>query len=217
MLKAENIHKSYGNLHVLKGVSVTLHQGEVVALVGASGAGKSTLLQILGTLDQADQGHIFFEANDVTKLNERQQAAFRNKSLGFVFQFHHLLPEFTALENVSMPGWILGGNAEEIQLRATSLIERLGLGDRINHRPSQMSGGELQRIAIARAMINQPSIVLADEPTGNLDSKNSEALYELIFELARLTNVSFLIATHDLKLADQADRKLVIQDGIFQL
>ncbi len=216
MIIAEHIHKSYGSLHVLKGVSLAVEEGEVVALVGSSGAGKSTLLQILGTLDQPDKGKIIFEGQEVTKLSERYQAAFRNKSLGFVFQFHHLLPEFTALENVSMPAWIAGKDPNEIKERASSLISRLGLSDRKHHRPSQLSGGELQRIAVVRAMINQPSIVLADEPSGNLDTKNSEALYELIFELAHSTKVSFLIATHDMKLAAKADRTLHIQDGILQ-
>ncbi|MEL7533366.1 MAG: ABC transporter ATP-binding protein [Bacteroidota bacterium] len=215
MLKANNIFKSYGKLPVLKGVSLELEAGEVVALVGTSGAGKSTLLQILGTLDTVDQGEVFFKGKEVTRYSERNQAAFRNQNLGFVFQFHHLLPEFSALENVSIPAMIHGNKPQaKVYEEATALLERLGLGDRIKHRPSELSGGEQQRVSMARALINSPDLILADEPTGNLDSANSEAMYDLIRELTADTGVAFLIATHNLDLAAKADRVLTIKDGL---
>lgn len=214
LLRAHNIYKSYGSLVVLKGVNITLNEGEIAALVGTSGAGKSTLLQILGTLDYPDSGSLYFGQKDVTLLNEKQKAQFRNESLGFVFQFHHLLPEFTALENVSIPAWIAGSNRQEVLKRATELLERLGLGDRMDHKPTQLSGGEQQRVSVARALINQPRLILADEPTGNLDTGNSEALYQILFDLARDTGVSFLIATHNQALAQKADRICQIQDGL---
>ncbi|MEM7370075.1 MAG: ABC transporter ATP-binding protein [Bacteroidota bacterium] len=214
LLRAHNIYKSYGSLVVLKGVNITLNKGEIAALVGTSGAGKSTLLQILGTLDYPDSGSLYFGQKDVTLLNEKQKAQFRNESLGFVFQFHHLLPEFTALENVSIPAWISGANRQEVLRRATELLERLGLGDRLEHKPTQLSGGEQQRVSVARALINQPQLILADEPTGNLDTGNSEALYQILFDLAKDTGVSFLIATHNRTLAEKADRICQIEDGI---
>lgn len=215
MLKAKNIHKSYGKLAVLKGVSLELEAGEVVALVGTSGAGKSTLLQVLGTLDTLDQGEVWFKEKEVVRYSERQQAAFRNLNLGFVFQFHHLLPEFSALENVSIPALINGNKPQAtVYEEASALLERLGLGDRVKHRPSELSGGEQQRVSMARALINQPDLILADEPTGNLDSANSEAMYDLIRELSRDTGVAFLIATHNLELAAKADRILTIKDGL---
>jgi len=215
MLKANNIFKSYGKLPVLKGVSLELEAGEVVALVGTSGAGKSTLLQILGTLDTVDKGAVFFREKEVTRYSERNQAAFRNQNLGFVFQFHHLLPEFSALENVSIPALIHGNKPQaKVFEEATALLERLGLGDRIKHRPSELSGGEQQRVSMARALINGPDLILADEPTGNLDSANSEAMYDLIRELTSDTGVAFLIATHNLDLAAKADRVLTIKDGL---
>ena len=216
MLKAQDVHKSYGQLEVLKGVSLTLSQGEVVALVGTSGAGKSTLLQVLGTLDQADQGDIHFGGRNVRGMNEKQQAQFRNEALGFVFQFHHLLPEFTALENVCIPAWIAGNNQDETMERAASLLGRLGLAARTQHKPSELSGGEQQRVSVARALINQPQLILADEPTGNLDTRNSEELYHIIFDLAKSTGVSFLIATHNLDLARKADRICHIVDGVIE-
>lgn len=214
MLIADNIHKSYGKVEVLKGVSINLQEGEIVALIGASGAGKSTLLQILGTLDQPDQGDILFEGQMIHQLPERQQAKFRNESLGFVFQFHHLLPEFTALENVCMPGWIGKTSRSEVENRAKELLDRLGLAHRLEHKPSQLSGGEQQRVSVARALINQPRLILADEPTGNLDTQNSQELYDLLFNLTRETGVAFLVATHNLALAERADRTLSIQDGM---
>ncbi|RMG54097.1 MAG: ABC transporter ATP-binding protein [Bacteroidetes bacterium] len=214
LLKAIDIHKSYGQLAVLKGVSVQLQEGEVVALVGASGAGKSTLLQIMGTLDEADGGSIYFGTKNITMMNERQRAQFRNESLGFVFQFHHLLPEFTALENACMPAWIAGRTGPEVTDRATELLTRLGLAERTHHKPNELSGGEKQRVAIARALINSPKLILADEPTGNLDTRNSDELIQLIFDLARSLGVSFLIATHNLGLAEQADRICHIKDGV---
>ncbi|MBX7241287.1 MAG: ABC transporter ATP-binding protein [Bacteroidia bacterium] len=216
MLEAKNIWKSYGKVEVLKGVSLSLEQGEVVALVGSSGAGKSTLLQILGTLDDADQGEIFFESQNIKQLSKDAKAHFRNKSLGFIFQFHHLLPEFTALENVAMPALIKGLSLQEAGLFATELLGKLGLEDRIHHKPSQLSGGEQQRVSVARALMNRPKLVLADEPTGNLDTQNSESLYQLFLNLAREFGVGFLIATHNTALAAQSDRVLYIKDGLMQ-
>ncbi|MDX2282785.1 MAG: ABC transporter ATP-binding protein [Bacteroidia bacterium] len=214
MLKATGIYKSYGQVAVLKGVNITLQAGEVVALVGASGAGKSTLLQVLGTLDEADAGSVQFEGQEVTRMNERQKAAFRNHSLGFVFQFHHLLPEFSALENVCMPAWIAGQPRYQAMQRAQALLERLGLAHRVQHKPAQLSGGEQQRVSVARALINTPRIILADEPTGNLDTANSEELFQLMFELAKSMGICFLVATHNLALADRADRVCHIKDGV---
>ncbi|MCB0836077.1 MAG: ABC transporter ATP-binding protein [Bacteroidia bacterium] len=215
MLKAEDIYKSYGQVSVLKGVSLTLNAGEVVALVGTSGAGKSTLLQILGTLDHSDSGKIYFEDRNITRMNEKQKALFRNETLGFVFQFHHLLPEFSALENVCMPAFIAGKNKNETTNRAKDLLSQLGLSARFEHKPTQLSGGEQQRVSIARSLINHPRLILADEPTGNLDTQNSEELYSIIFDLAKTTGVSFLIATHNNALAQKADRICQIKDGVF--
>ena len=215
MLKAEDIYKSYGQVSVLKGVSLTLNAGEVVALVGTSGAGKSTLLQILGTLDHSDSGKIYFEDRNITRMNEKQKALFRNETLGFVFQFHHLLPEFSALENVCMPAFIAGKNKNETTNRAKEPLSQLGLSARFEHKPTQLSGGEQQRVSIARSLINHPRLILADEPTGNLDTQNSEELYSIIFDLAKTTGVSFLIATHNNALAQKADRICQIKDGVF--
>lgn len=214
MLRATDIYKSYGQLQVLKGVGIELEPGEVVALVGSSGAGKSTLLQILGTLDTADAGEVMFDDKNILTFGERQQAQFRNQSLGFVFQFHHLLPEFTAVENVCMPALIGKQSMRDIQPRAEELLTALGLKDRFDHKPGELSGGEQQRVSVARALINKPRLILADEPTGNLDTHNSEELYRLIFDLAATTGVSFLIATHNLDLAGKADRTIRIQDGL---
>lgn len=214
MLNASNIQKSYGAVEVLKGVSLSLVAGEVVALVGSSGAGKSTLLQILGTLDSADKGEIFFEGKNIRSLSSAQQAHFRNQKLGFIFQFHHLLPEFTALENVCMPALIANVAQHEAEKRAKELLQRLGLSHREGHKPSQLSGGEQQRVSVARALMNQPKLVLADEPTGNLDTTNSESLYQLFFELSKSMGVSFLIATHNEALAAISDRVLYIKDGL---
>lgn len=213
MVRATDIYKSYGQLQVLKGVSIELDAGEVVALVGSSGAGKSTLLQILGTLDSADAGMVWIDNRNILTLNERQKAQFRNQSLGFVFQFHHLLPEFTAQENVCMPALIARQPQREAMTRAKDLLTRLGLQERLDHKPGQLSGGEQQRVSVARALMNQPRLILADEPTGNLDTHNSEELYQLIFDLAQSTGVAFLIATHNAELAAKAHRTLHIQDG----
>lgn len=214
MLKAVDIFKSYGSLQVLKGVSLELHEGEVVALVGSSGAGKSTLLQILGTLDLPDKGEIFFRDQAILPLSASQKAQFRNESLGFVFQFHHLLPEFTALENVCIPAFIQGKGKAESLARGKDLLAQLGLAARADHKPSQLSGGEQQRVSIARALINQPKLILADEPTGNLDTHTSQDLYRLIFDLAQETGVGFLIVTHNQELAAKADRQYHIKDGM---
>ena len=214
MLKAIGIEKWYQHLQVLKGVDFELAAGEVVALVGSSGAGKSTLLQILGTLDTADKGDIYFEEKKIHTLSASAQADFRNQSLGFVFQFHHLLPEFTALENVCMPAFIAGASVKVAEARAEELLQKLGLWDRRTHKPSQLSGGEQQRVSVARALINQPKLVLADEPTGNLDTANSESLYQLFFDLSKSTGVSFLIATHNEHLASISDKIIHIKDGL---
>ncbi|MEZ4776440.1 MAG: ABC transporter ATP-binding protein [Bacteroidia bacterium] len=214
MLKAENIYKSYGQVSVLKGVDISLEEGEVVALIGASGAGKSTLLQILGTLDNPDSGKVFFQNKEITQMNEKQKAQFRNQSLGFVFQFHHLLPEFSALENVCMPAFILGSPRTAVIARAEKLLSQLGLENRFHHKPGQLSGGEQQRVSIARSLINEPRMILADEPTGNLDTHNSEELYRIIFDLAQSTGVAFMIATHNLGLAEKANRTCHIRDGL---
>lgn len=213
MLRATNIHKHFGQLHVLKGVDLDVHEGEIVSLVGASGAGKSTLLQILGTLDNPDQGEVSFENVAIHQLRESQKADFRNSRLGFVFQFHHLLPEFNAMENVALPAYIAGMDRSKANKRAAELLEYLGLTDRSGHRPSQLSGGEQQRVAVARALMNTPRLILADEPTGNLDSANSENLYGLFLKLAKELNVSFLITTHNYTLAQSADRCLQMKDG----
>jgi lipoprotein-releasing system ATP-binding protein len=213
MLKAENITKNYGQLAVLKGVDITVQKAEIVSIVGSSGAGKSTLLHILGTLDKADSGNIFINSQQVNLLKGRELAAFRNKHIGFVFQFHHLLPEFSALENVSIPGWIAGRKKKEVETDAISLLKRLGLGDRMENKPQQLSGGEQQRVAVARALINQPLIVFADEPTGNLDSKNAKELHELFVSLRDDFKQTFLIVTHNEELAGMSDRRLYMKDG----
>ncbi len=213
MLEATGIHKSYGRLCVLNDVALTVQPGEVISLVGASGAGKSTLLHILGTLDKPDSGQIRFEGNDVFAMGQNEQSRFRNLHLGFVFQFHHLLPEFTALENVCLPAFIAGTSRQESQKRGLDLLSRLNMDDRKDHRPSELSGGEQQRVAIARAFVNHPKLILADEPTGNLDSANSEEIYKLIFELSAESGVGFVIATHSEHFASMAFRKLLMQDG----
>jgi lipoprotein-releasing system ATP-binding protein len=213
MLSAKNIQKKYGQLQVLKGVDINIIKGEVVSIVGSSGAGKSTLLHILGTLDKADTGEIILNNQRVDKLFGKKLAAFRNKEIGFVFQFHHLLPEFTALENVCIPGWIAGGKKKEIQLKATQLLKTLGLSERLENKPQQLSGGEQQRVAVARALINNPSIVMADEPTGNLDSKNAKELHRLFVDLRQQFNQTFLIVTHNEELATTSDRIVHMKDG----
>ena len=214
MLKAQNIHKKFGDIEVLRGIDLHVKAGEIVSIVGASGAGKSTLLHILGSLDVPDQGKIEISGNSMLNLNKKQLANFRNKHIGFVFQFHNLLPEFTALENVCIPAYIGGAGRAEATKKSEELLGMLGLGHRINHKPAQLSGGEQQRTAVARALINDPQIVFADEPSGNLDSQSAEDLHKLFFELRDKLNKTFIIVTHNQHLADLADRKLTIQDGV---
>jgi lipoprotein-releasing system ATP-binding protein len=213
MLTANGIFKRYGHLTVLKGVDIAINKGEIVSIVGSSGAGKSTLLHILGTLDKADEGQISLNGQQLELLNSRKLAAFRNRHIGFVFQFHHLLPEFTALENVCIPGWIAGDKKKEVVVKATALLKTLGLGDRLENKPQQLSGGEQQRVAVARALINNPSIVMADEPTGNLDSANAKELHQLFIDLRNQFNQTFLIVTHNEELARMSDRILMMKDG----
>ena len=213
MLQAQSIQKYYGNLHVLKGIDLEIGKGEVVSIVGASGAGKSTLLHILGTLDLPDQGNLSINGIQVDQMGEYELAQFRNKHIGFIFQFHNLLPEFTALENVCLPGFLGKRDKKDVEKRALELVEILGISHRINHKPAELSGGEQQRVAVARALVNSPSLVLADEPTGNLDSHNAEELHKLFFKLRENLNQTFVIVTHNEKLADMADRKLEMADG----
>ncbi|OKZ32178.1 MAG: lipoprotein ABC transporter ATP-binding protein [Bacteroides uniformis] len=214
MIRAVDIHKSFDNLEVLKGIDLTIDDGEVVAIVGPSGAGKTTLLQLLGTLDSPDKGHVYYDDTDIYTLRDRQLAAFRGKNIGFVFQFHQLLPEFNVLENVAMPALIAGVRRSEAFERARKLIDYMGLSQRISHRPAQLSGGERQRAAVARALVNNPSVVLADEPSGSLDSVNRQELHRLFFDLRRDMGTTFVIVTHDNTLAGEADRVITINDGI---
>jgi len=214
MLIAKGIIKNYGILQVLKGVDITIDKGEIVCIVGSSGAGKSTLLHILGTLDIADKGHIFMDNEAIEKLKGKKLAAFRNKHIGFVFQFHHLLPEFSALENVCIPGWIAGRKKKDVMEKALSLLQILGLKDRAEHKPHALSGGEQQRVAVARALINNPSIVMADEPTGNLDSANAKELHNLFIDLRNKFQQTFLIVTHNEEMAKMSDRILHMKDGM---
>jgi len=213
MITATNIHKSYGELRVLKGVDLEIRKGEIVSIVGKSGAGKSTLLHILGTLDRADQGEVMFDSVNVNSLTNNELAKFRNTRIGFVFQFHHLLPEFTALENVCIPAFIKGTPEAAAQARAKELLDYLGLADRLSHKPTQLSGGEQQRVAVARALMNQPSVIFADEPTGNLDTASSQELHQLIFQLRKDFDQTFLIVTHNMELAAMSDRTVEMQDG----
>lgn len=214
MIKAYSIRKSYGPLEVLKGVDIEVQTGEVISIVGASGAGKTTLLHILGTLDRADSGSLEINNININSLNDSRLSDFRNRNIGFVFQFHHLLPEFTALENVCIPAFIAKRKKNEAQQKAIELLDFLGLKNRLHHKPSQLSGGEQQRVAVARALINKPAVVLADEPSGNLDSKNSKELHQLFFTLRDKFNQTFVIVTHNEELANMADRKLTMQDGL---
>lgn len=216
MLSADNILKSYGELQVLKGIDMKIEANEIVSIVGSSGAGKSTLLHILGTLDHPDKGVLELNGVDVFKLSQQKLALFRNKEIGFIFQFHNLLPEFTAIENICIPGYIGKRDEREVKKRALELLELLNIKDRGDHKPSELSGGEQQRISVARALINDPSIVFADEPSGNLDSKNADELHQLFFDLRKELNQTFVIVTHNEHLADMADRKLVITDGIIE-
>lgn len=213
MIKATDINKSYGDLHVLRDISLEINQGEVVSIVGPSGAGKTTLLQILGTLDRPDAGGLCYGETDVFKLKEKELARFRNEYIGFVFQAHHLLPEFTALENVCIPALIKGVPMKEASERAMELLAFMKVDGRANHKPSQMSGGEQQRVAVSRALINSPMAVLADEPSGNLDSQHARELHELFFSLRERYNQTFVIVTHNVELAAMADRKITIIDG----
>lgn len=214
MLTAENIHKSYDSLEVLKGIDLHVQKGEIVSIVGVSGAGKSTLLHILGTLDNPDTGKILLSGKEITTLSNKRIAGFRNRHIGFVFQYHNLLPEFTALENVCIPGFIAGIKQEEVYRKGEELLEKLGLGPRKDHKPSELSGGEQTRTAVARALINNPDIIFADEPSGNLDSKNAKELYDLFLKLREEFGQTFVIVTHNPELAKLADRILEIKDGV---
>ena len=216
IISCKAIHKKYGDLEVLKGIDLEIEEGEVVAIVGPSGAGKTTLLQILGTLDSPSSREgtsLTIVDKDTQKLSEKEMALFRNKNLGFIFQFHELLPEFTALENVCMPGWIGNRKEEDLKKDATALLSQLGLADRTHHKPQEMSGGEQQRVAVARALINKPKIVFADEPSGNLDSENALYLHELFFNLRNQLGCTFVIVTHNEELAERVDRKISLKDG----
>jgi lipoprotein-releasing system ATP-binding protein len=214
MISVKNVEKSYDTLKVLKGVNLEIAEGEIVAIVGKSGAGKSTLLHILGTLDRADKGEVVINGQDMSKLGNSQLADFRNKNLGFIFQFHHLLPEFTALENVVMPALIGGGSESKAKKRAAELLDYLGLATRLTHKPTELSGGEAQRVAVARALMNNPAVVFADEPTGNLDSASSKDLHDLLFKLRDDFKQTFVIVTHNDELARLSDRILTMQDGV---
>jgi lipoprotein-releasing system ATP-binding protein len=213
ILKASNIFKSYGNLPILKGVDITVEKGEIVSIVGASGAGKSTLLHIIGTLDKADKGELFIDNTAIHKLTSKELSAFRNQHVGFIFQFHHLLPEFTALENVCIPAFIGGAQSDAAEKRAMELLDLLGVAERASHKPSQLSGGEQQRVSVARALINNPKIILADEPSGNLDSENAAALHKLFFDLRDSMGHTFVIVTHNEELANISDRTIHMKDG----
>ncbi|MBS1620797.1 MAG: ABC transporter ATP-binding protein [Bacteroidetes bacterium] len=213
MLSGKSIYKRYGPVEVLKGVNIDVQKGEVVSIVGPSGSGKSTLLHILGTLDKADMGTISMNGTELNILEGKKLAAFRNRHIGFVFQFHHLLPEFTALENICIPGWLAGRKKKEVEGKAKELINLLGLKDRMENKPNQLSGGEQQRVAVARALINNPDIVFADEPTGNLDSVNAKELHQLFFDLRKEFNQTFLIVTHNEELSTLSDRVLHMKDG----
>ncbi len=213
MIQAKNIHKRFGQLEVLKGVSLEIARGEVVSIVGASGAGKTTLLQILGTLSAADEGEVKIDDVTVNELGDKALSKFRNQKIGFVFQFHHLLPEFSAFENVTLPALIGGVSREEAERKATELLDLVGLSHRRDHKPSQLSGGEQQRVAIARALVNSPAVLLADEPSGNLDTQNRDEIHRLFFELRDRLGQTIVIVTHDEELAARADRRIVMRDG----
>ncbi len=222
MLKAEklitgkNIHKSFDDVHILKGVDLQIEKAEIISITGSSGAGKTTLLQTLGTLTNVDQGEIFYENTNISELKEKELARFRNQNIGFIFQFHHLLPEFTALENVCIPAFIAKTTKKEAERAAKELLNRLGLGHRLTHKPNELSGGEQQRVATARALINSPKVIFADEPSGNLDSKNADELHQLFFDLREEFNQTFVIVTHDKALAKICDRSLYMNDGKFE-
>ncbi len=215
MIKAHNLHKEYGNLEVLKGVSLEIKQGEVVSIVGPSGAGKTTLLQLIGTLDKPSNRdyRLYIDKQDLARLGDSDISKFRNKKIGFIFQFHQLLPEFTALENVAIPAYIAGTDKEKADKKAIELLELLGLKDRVHHKPAKLSGGEQQRVAVARALVNNPAVIMADEPSGNLDTENAKQLHHLFFELRDKFNQTFVIVTHNEELAEMSDRKLLMRDG----
>ena len=214
MISCNNIYKSYDQLQVLKGVSLDINKGDLVCIVGPSGAGKSTLLHIIGTLDKADKGSVIINNTDISTLKDTALSDFRNQHLGFVFQFHHLLPEFSALENVCIPAFIAKKNEAETKKRAAELLDFMGLKDRMQHKPNELSGGEQQRVSVARALMNQPLVILADEPTGNLDTERSEELHQLFFNLKKEFNQTFIIVTHNELLAEKADKMLVMKDGL---
>jgi ABC-type antimicrobial peptide transport system, ATPase component len=214
MITCKNIHKSFGELEVLKGIDLSISKGEIVAIVGSSGAGKTTLLQIMGTLDKADSGIILYDNLDVGKMKDKEQAAFRNRNIGFVFQFHQLLPEFTALENVMIPALIANQKQSSAKKSAEEILDFLGLKDRRNHKPSELSGGEKQRVAVARALVNKPSVIFADEPSGSLDTQNKIELHQLFFDLRAEFNQTFVIVTHDESLAKLTDRIIPMKDGV---
>jgi len=216
MIELHDIRKSFGTLEVLKGIDLTINKGEIVSIVGPSGAGKTTLLQIVGTLDRPDSGQVFFDGSDVSQLKEKQLSAFRNKHIGFVFQFHQLLPEFTAVENVMMPALIGGANMADAHQRAMEILDYLHLSDRAVHKPSELSGGEKQRVAVARALVNRPQIILADEPSGSLDTQNKEELHQLFFDLRKELGQTFVIVTHDEQLAITTDRTIRLRDGMIE-
>ena len=214
MIQLHDIHKSFGSLQVLKGIDLTINQGEIVSIVGPSGAGKTTLLQIIGTLDRADSGRVLFDGVDVSLYNEKLLSAFRNEHIGFVFQFHQLLPEFSAVENVMMPALIKGDSMADARRRAMEMLDFLGLTDRADHKPAELSGGEKQRVAVARALVNRPQVILADEPSGSLDTQNKEELHRLFFDLRRDLGQTFIIVTHDESLAATTDRTIHLRDGL---
>ncbi|MFN4248865.1 MAG: ABC transporter ATP-binding protein [Flavipsychrobacter sp.] len=216
MLVAENLVKKYGNLTVVNGVSLSIGKGEIVSVVGQSGAGKSTLLHLLGALDKPDSGSVLIDGTDIFKLPAKKQAAFRNKHIGFVFQFHHLLPEFSAIENVSVPLWIAGQGRKQAMDNAASMLDIVGLGNKLDNKPSELSGGEQQRVAIARALVNKPSIIMADEPTGNLDSANAQSIHQLFIDLRNKLGQTFVMITHNEELAGMTDRTLTMKDGKIQ-
>ena len=214
LLVAKDLYKNYGPIPVLKGVSLEVSKGELVSIVGASGAGKSTLLYVASSLEKADKGSLFFEGQDIAQLNNKALAKYRNKHIGFVFQFHHLLPEFTALENICIPGWIAKRSKKELDKKSMELLDFMGLADKASKKPNSLSGGEQQRVAVARALINDPHLIFADEPTGNLDSENAHALHELFIQLRDTMHQSFLIVTHNESLANMSNRKLIMKDGV---
>ena len=214
MIKGIKIHKKFNDLKVLNGIDILINEKEIVSVVGKSGAGKTTLLQILGTLEKPSSGEIYINNQNISELNEKELAIFRNKNIGFVFQFHHLLPEFTALENICIPAYIAKTSVKKATEKAKYLLDLMGIGQRIHHKPNELSGGEQQRVSVARALMNEPSVIFADEPSGNLDTKSADQLHELFFKLRDLNKQTFIIVTHNNKLADLADKKIVLSDGL---